>query len=167
MRYTGGCLCGAVRYEAEGEPVFAGHCNCADCRKASGSGFIPSWGFRAAPCALAAKPDSSSQRLQMGTTPCAIPARSAAGSCSVERSARPARTRSTPVPWMIRHPFGRASRSSPATARNGLSSRRGSRSRPETALGCKVSASVMTRRDRFRKMCACPGLKAEIAYTRI
>ena len=39
--YTGGCLCGAVRYEAHGEPRYAGHCYCADCRKASGSGFIP------------------------------------------------------------------------------------------------------------------------------
>ena len=44
-RYTGGCLCGAVRYEAKGEPRFAGHCYCADCRKASGSGFIPFMGF--------------------------------------------------------------------------------------------------------------------------
>jgi hypothetical protein len=44
-RYTGGCLCGAVRYEAEGEPLYAGHCYCADCRKASGSGFIPFIGF--------------------------------------------------------------------------------------------------------------------------
>jgi hypothetical protein len=44
-RYTGGCLCGAVRYEAEGEPLYAGYCYCADCRKASGSGFIPFMGF--------------------------------------------------------------------------------------------------------------------------
>jgi hypothetical protein len=44
-RYTGGCLCGALRYEAKGEPRFAGHCYCADCRKASGSGFIPFLGF--------------------------------------------------------------------------------------------------------------------------
>ena len=44
-RYTGGCLCGAVRYEAEGEPMFTGLCYCADCRKASGSGFIPFMGF--------------------------------------------------------------------------------------------------------------------------
>jgi len=43
--YTGGCLCGALRYEAEGEPQHAGHCYCADCRKASGSGFIPFMGF--------------------------------------------------------------------------------------------------------------------------
>jgi hypothetical protein len=45
--YSGGCLCGALRYEAEGEPKFAGHCYCADCRKASGSGFIPFMGFAA------------------------------------------------------------------------------------------------------------------------
>jgi len=47
-RLTGGCLCGAVRYEAEGQPLFAGHCYCADCRKASGSGFIPFIGFASA-----------------------------------------------------------------------------------------------------------------------
>ena len=44
-RYTGGCLCGALRYEADGEPLFAGHCYCEDCRKASGSGFVPFMGF--------------------------------------------------------------------------------------------------------------------------
>src|SRR3954468_19493917 len=44
--YAGGCLCGAVRYEAHGEPTAMGFCYCADCRKASGSGFIPFMGFR-------------------------------------------------------------------------------------------------------------------------
>jgi hypothetical protein len=44
---TGGCLCGALRYEATAEPVHAGFCYCADCRKASGSGFIPFMGFKA------------------------------------------------------------------------------------------------------------------------
>jgi hypothetical protein len=43
--YTGGCLCGALRYEADGEPMASGHCYCEDCRKASGSGFIPFMGF--------------------------------------------------------------------------------------------------------------------------
>lgn len=46
--HTGGCLCGALRYEARGEPTLMGHCYCADCRKASGSGFIPFMGFPAA-----------------------------------------------------------------------------------------------------------------------
>lgn len=40
-RYTGGCLCGAVRYAARGAPRAQGYCFCGDCRKASGSGFIP------------------------------------------------------------------------------------------------------------------------------
>ncbi|HEY0181867.1 MAG TPA: GFA family protein [Rhodopila sp.] len=44
-RYTGGCLCGALRYEADGEPLVTGHCYCPDCQKASGSGFIPFMGF--------------------------------------------------------------------------------------------------------------------------
>ena len=44
--YTGGCLCGALRYETKGEPSYMGHCYCADCRKASGSGFIPFMAFR-------------------------------------------------------------------------------------------------------------------------
>jgi hypothetical protein len=44
-RYTGGCLCGALRYEADGDPLFAGLCYCADCQKASGSAFIPFMGF--------------------------------------------------------------------------------------------------------------------------
>ncbi len=43
--YTGGCLCGALRYQAQGEPLYAGLCYCTDCQKASGSGFIPFMGF--------------------------------------------------------------------------------------------------------------------------
>ena len=34
---TGGCLCGAVRYEVTGEPLVTGHCHCADCRGNSGA----------------------------------------------------------------------------------------------------------------------------------
>jgi hypothetical protein len=46
-RFNGGCLCGAVRYEAKAEPLYMGYCFCADCRKASGSGFAPFMGFAA------------------------------------------------------------------------------------------------------------------------
>ena len=38
LPFTGGCLCGAVRYECAAEPVIAGHCHCDDCRRSSGTG---------------------------------------------------------------------------------------------------------------------------------
>ena len=37
-QFTGGCLCGAVRYECTAEPQVAGHCQCHDCRRTSGTG---------------------------------------------------------------------------------------------------------------------------------
>ena len=37
QRVTGGCLCGAVRFEVDGPFVRAGHCHCSRCRKHSGA----------------------------------------------------------------------------------------------------------------------------------
>ena len=37
---TGGCLCSAVRYESEGEPVFSLQCHCRDCQRSSGTAYI-------------------------------------------------------------------------------------------------------------------------------
>jgi hypothetical protein len=41
---TGGCLCGDIRYEAGGEPLFAVHCHCRDCQRSSGTGHVPVMG---------------------------------------------------------------------------------------------------------------------------
>lgn len=35
---TGGCACGAVRYEARAGPTFSFHCQCRRCQRASGAG---------------------------------------------------------------------------------------------------------------------------------
>ncbi len=35
---TGGCLCGAIRYEIQGPPKFVSQCCCKDCQKATGTG---------------------------------------------------------------------------------------------------------------------------------
>ncbi len=44
---TGSCLCGRVRYEAEGELTAMHHCHCSRCRKHSGAAFVTD-GFVAA-----------------------------------------------------------------------------------------------------------------------
>lgn len=36
MIVEGGCYCGAVRYKAEGEPLFKGQCHCRECQYFSG-----------------------------------------------------------------------------------------------------------------------------------
>lgn len=43
---TGGCLCGDIRYEINGEPVRAAHCHCDDCRRATGASFATNVFFK-------------------------------------------------------------------------------------------------------------------------
>ena len=37
---TGGCLCGSVRYEADGPPVCVGYCHCSTCRRHTGAPLV-------------------------------------------------------------------------------------------------------------------------------
>ena len=45
MEWTGGCLCGAVRYRAAGAPERVAHCHCGMCRRVSGAPFITAAAF--------------------------------------------------------------------------------------------------------------------------
>jgi hypothetical protein len=47
-QFTGGCLCGRVRYECSADPIFMGNCHCRDCQKASGGAYEPDIGLPAA-----------------------------------------------------------------------------------------------------------------------
>jgi hypothetical protein len=47
MQVTGGCLCGAVRFEGEADPRFQVKCYCTDCRRTSGGGHAAMMGFQA------------------------------------------------------------------------------------------------------------------------
>ena len=38
--YTGGCACGAIRYESTAEPVMMLHCHCRDCQRDSGGASV-------------------------------------------------------------------------------------------------------------------------------
>jgi hypothetical protein len=39
LPFTGGCLCGNIRYECSVEPIFMGNCHCRDCQQATGTAF--------------------------------------------------------------------------------------------------------------------------------
>ena len=45
-KVSGGCLCGKVRFEAEGAPLRVGLCHCLDCRKHHGALFHASAIYR-------------------------------------------------------------------------------------------------------------------------
>lgn len=38
-KFTGGCLCGSVRYECSAKPIATGNCHCRDCQRATGSAY--------------------------------------------------------------------------------------------------------------------------------
>jgi hypothetical protein len=37
--FTGGCMCGAIRYECSAEPIVTANCHCRDCQQATGTAF--------------------------------------------------------------------------------------------------------------------------------
>ncbi len=46
-KFSGGCACGAVRFEIDADPVMAGHCQCGKCQTLSGAGHSTFAGFPA------------------------------------------------------------------------------------------------------------------------
>lgn len=46
-KVTGGCHCGAIRYEATGDPLYVPYCHCASCRKTTGAPVVVFINFEA------------------------------------------------------------------------------------------------------------------------
>ena len=46
MEWTGGCLCGSIRYRAGAAPIWASYCHCGMCRRVSGAPFTGFVQFR-------------------------------------------------------------------------------------------------------------------------
>jgi len=46
VKMTGGCMCGAVRYETTGDSFGVGHCHCHSCRKHNGAAVVTLAGFK-------------------------------------------------------------------------------------------------------------------------
>jgi hypothetical protein len=46
-KFTGGCMCGKVRYECTADPIFMGNCHCLDCQKATGTAYEAAIGIPA------------------------------------------------------------------------------------------------------------------------
>lgn len=46
--HSGGCRCGAIRFEASADPAYASYCHCGDCRRASGAPVAAFVGFNTA-----------------------------------------------------------------------------------------------------------------------
>lgn len=53
---AGGCLCGALRYQITGSPLFVSQCACRDCQKATGTGHTTIIGIHKEQLQLAGTP---------------------------------------------------------------------------------------------------------------
>lgn len=72
---TGGCACGAVRYEARGPVEFAFHCYCRKCQRATGGGHASAFAVQRADVTLTGEvrehgqPSDSGARTHAGFCP--------------------------------------------------------------------------------------------------
>jgi hypothetical protein len=78
---TGGCLCGSIRYEIAGEPVFTLRCHCRDCQRQSGAAHVPAARFpsggvrvlQGTPKLFVSKADSGNNIIRVFCGECGTP----------------------------------------------------------------------------------------------
>jgi hypothetical protein len=67
-KISGGCQCGAIRYETGADPIFAAHCQCNDCKKATGAGHATAAAFPEAVVKFTGKAKSYACKTESGGT---------------------------------------------------------------------------------------------------
>lgn len=65
---SGGCQCGAVRYQTDQAPMFALHCQCTDCKRSSGAGHVTAAAFPAGTVTFTGAPKAFSSTADSGAT---------------------------------------------------------------------------------------------------
>jgi hypothetical protein len=78
--HEGGCLCGAVRYRLEGDPIVSGACYCRDCQRVAGGGAAYAMMYPAdaltvtkgSPRSFASKADSGSDVFRSFCPDCGV-----------------------------------------------------------------------------------------------
>jgi len=65
---SGQCLCGAVRFRCEGEPVIVAHCHCRDCQRLSGAGHTTGAMFATADVVVDGQPSAYRLTAESGNT---------------------------------------------------------------------------------------------------
>lgn len=83
---TGGCLCGAVRYEVSADPVFQFACHCTECQRANGGS--PSLGVAVPEGALAMTKGAAKDYVSKGDSGGAV-TRSFCAECGAPLFSKP------------------------------------------------------------------------------
>ncbi len=65
---TGGCLCGAIRYEVRAEPLMTACCHCRDCQRATGAAYFPALAVPAAALEVRGEPETFALEAESGNT---------------------------------------------------------------------------------------------------
>ena len=66
--FTGGCFCGAVRYQTEAEPMMMASCHCRDCQRSTGAAYFPAIAVPAAALLITGVPATYATTAESGST---------------------------------------------------------------------------------------------------
>jgi len=67
-KFTGGCACGAIRYEIAAEPMMSAHCRCRDCQRMTGTGHASFLVFSESAVRMTGKPKYHRTKADSGNT---------------------------------------------------------------------------------------------------